>query len=174
MTRKIGFAGGGSICELGPASDVVLFFDCLKGNAEYDYPEQDWSLLTDRLYRRYLKLDELDRAATLMEQVRQIFAQVPAKTGIQWNSEMLLDREKTWLNPNQPTLADVFGKYFEHFAYCVESAQVNYEAFKSYPGYTYEPVRVVISDLPEFMLDKNRPLAEYDALEGKPFWLQPA
>jgi hypothetical protein len=31
---------------------------------------------------------------------------------------------------------------------------------------------VVISDLPGFSRDKNKPLAEYDALDGDPFWLR--
>lgn len=169
--RKIGFDGGSSLCELGPASDVVLFFDCLRTYAEQMHPEQDWSLLTDRLYRRYLRLDELEAASALMEQVRQLFAGLPA-SAVDWDPSILGNIEKTWLDPKQATLADVFRKYFEHFAHCVESARLGYETFKSYPGYTYQPVRVVISDLPGFARDKNKPLAEYDELEGKPFWLQ--
>lgn len=170
--RHIGFSGGSSICELGPAPDVKLFFACLEAYAEQAYPEEDWSLLTDRLYKRYLRLDELDKASALMEQARQIFAEQPAASSVEWDVDMLANREKSLLDPNQPTLAEVFGKYFEHFAYCVESARINYEAFKSDPGYSYEPVRTVISDLAGFARDKNKPLAEYDALEGEPFWLQ--
>ncbi|WP_324251753.1 hypothetical protein [Paraburkholderia gardini] len=150
---------------------MVLFFDCLRTYAEQAYPEQDWGLLTDRLYRRYLRLDELEAASALMEQVRQLFAGLPV-SAIDWDSSILGNVEKTWLDSNQPTLADVFGKYFVDFARCVESARLNYESFRTYPGYSYEPVRVVISDLPGFARDKNKPLAEYDALEGKPFWLQ--
>ncbi|WP_404994352.1 hypothetical protein [Cupriavidus pauculus] len=168
----IGFSGGSSICELGPASDVVLFFDCLKAYVEQESQDQDWGLLTDRLYRRYLRLEELEKASSLMEQARQIFAQQPAASAVEWDVKMLGNAEKGRLNPNQATLADVFSTYFEHFAHCVESARLNYETFKSYPGYTYEPVRVVISDLPGFARDKNKPLAEYDALDGDPFWLR--
>lgn len=164
--RKIGFHGGHTIYELGPAPDMMLFFDCLKTYAEQDYPEQDWSLLTDRLYRRYLRREEIDKASTLMEQVRQIFARLPA-SAIDWDTSMLGNAEKTWLDPKQPTLADVFSKYFENFAKACGSAKSFVEAFN-----IYQPVRVVISDLPGFARDKNKPLAEYDALEGKPFWLQ--
>ena len=170
--RKIGFSGGSSICELGPSSDVELFFECLKTYAEREHPEQDWSLLTDRLYRRYLRLEELDQALKLMEQAQQVFARHPAASAVEWGGLLAGDAERSWLNPNQATLADVFGKYFEHFVHCVESARLNYETFRSYPGYSYEPVRTVMSDLPGFARDKNKPLAEYDALKGKPFWLQ--
>ncbi|CAG9186327.1 exonuclease SbcCD subunit D C-terminal domain-containing protein [Cupriavidus pampae] len=164
--RNIGFHGGHTIYELGPVSDVVLFFDCLNIYAEREHPKQKWSLLTDRLYRRYLRLEDLDAASALMEQARQIFADLPS-SAVEWEPRMVGNEEKTWLAPNQPTLADVFRKYFEHFASARSSAESFQKAFN-----IYQPVRVVISDLPGFARDKNKPLAEYDALEGMPFWLQ--
>ncbi|WP_321852795.1 hypothetical protein [Paraburkholderia tropica] len=172
VMRKIGFAGGSSICELGTASDVNLFFDLLRFYVEDEHPDTDWTLLTDRLYRRYLRSEETGHALALMERVRAIFAEKPAHTSVEWDQQMLADHERSWLDATQPTLADVFQKYFASFAYCVESAKLNYEAFKAYPSYSYEPVRTVISDLPGFARDKNKPLEEYDALEGKPMWLR--
>lgn len=71
--RKTGFHGDPSIYELGPASDVVLFFARLRDYAEQDHPEQDWSLLTDRLYRRYLRQEELEPALALMAQTHENF-----------------------------------------------------------------------------------------------------
>lgn len=165
--RTIGFHGGSSLCELGPTPDVSLFFNCLRTYAEGDHPETDWGLLTDRLYRRYLRREELDPACALMAQAREIFAQLPAKTGVEWDAAMLANPEKSWLNPEQPTLADVFEKYFDRFSYCVESAKLFEQSWNM-----YKPVRTVISDLAGFARDKNKPLAEYDALEGEPFWLR--
>lgn len=99
--RKIGFHGGHTIYELGPAPDMMLFFDCLKTYAEQDHPEQDWSLLTDRLYRRYLRREEIDKASTLMEQVRQIFAGLPA-SAIDWDTSMLGNAEKPgWIRSSR-------------------------------------------------------------------------
>lgn len=165
--RRIGFDGGHSIYELGPISDVVLFFQCLVNCVEDAHPEQDWSLLTDRLYRRYLRSDELGRATDLMRRAKQIFSHIPSRAGIEWNPDMIGNAEKTWLDPHQATLADVFCKYFESFDKACESAKSFYEAFK-----IYQPVRVVISDLAGFMRDKNKPLTEYDELKGEPFWRQ--
>ncbi|NML35486.1 hypothetical protein [Paraburkholderia antibiotica] len=165
--RKIGFDGGHSIYELGTSSDVQLFFDCLNAYTKQANHKQDWSLLTDRLYRRYLRREELESALALMAKVREIFAQLPTQTAVDWKPHMLGDTEKSWLNPDQPTLADVFSEYFEKFARACGSAESFVEAFN-----IYQPVRVVISDLAGFARDKNKPLAEYDALEGKPFWLQ--
>ncbi|MGD7458487.1 hypothetical protein [Ralstonia pseudosolanacearum] len=84
MMKYVGFDGGHSIYELGLDSDLVLFFDCLRAYGEQAHPEQGWSLLTDRLYRRYLRLEELDKALTLMEKAQQIFAQHPSASAVQW------------------------------------------------------------------------------------------
>jgi hypothetical protein len=165
--RKIGFHGGHTICELGPAPDVVLFFNCLERYAEQAHPAQDWSLLTDRLYRRYLRMEELEPALALMAQAHDIFAQKPALSSVEWDEAMLANSEKSWLTVGQPTLADVFGKFFEKFLDACSSAKSFFENFN-----IYQPVRVVISDLPGFARDKKKPLAEYDALEGEPFWLR--
>ncbi|WP_082928441.1 hypothetical protein [Cupriavidus gilardii] len=164
--RKIGFHGGHTIYELGPVPDVVLFFECLSIYVERQHPEQNWSLLTDRLYRRYLRLEELDAASALMEQARAIFAGVPCSV-VEWDPRMLGNEDKTWLDPTLPTLADVFGKYFEHFRSARTSAESFQMAFN-----VYQPVRVVISDLAGFARDKKKPLVEYDMLDGTPFWLQ--
>jgi len=165
--NKIGFDGGHSIYELGPAPDVVLFFDCVKIYAERDHSERNWSLLTDRLYRRYLRQEKLKPALMLMGQVQELFVQRPAKSSIEWDAKVLANSEKTGLNPEQPTLAEVFSNYSEHFASACGSAESFVDAFN-----IYQRAQVVISDLTDFAHDKVKPLAEYDALDGEPFWLR--
>jgi hypothetical protein len=61
----------------------------------------------------------------------------------------------------------VFARYFLLFEKAKESADSFFKAFN-----IYQPVKVVIADTPGFMIDKKRPLSEYDTLEGKAFWLQ--
>jgi len=173
--RTVGFEGGASIEVLGTIADVELFFGCVGEYAESAHPEQDWSLLTDRLYRRYLRLEELDRALGLMEQVREIFAQCPTLPSVDWDGwkkAVAEDPESSKLDISRPTLADVFSRYFKSFAHCVESAKVSYETFKPRPD-AYMPVRVTIADIPDCVtLYFNRPLSEFDELEGKPLWLR--
>jgi len=168
--RNIGFYGGGSICELGPVSDVILFWECIDHYAIQPHPEQDWSLLTDRLYRRYLKLEELDQASFLMDQIKEIFQNLPSSS-VDWDA-LPKDPEQTRLDPTSPTLADIFKRYFEHFDHCVGSAKLSHYGLDSIPGYGYKPVKTVISDIPAYFLDKKRSLEEYDTLEGDPFWLR--
>jgi hypothetical protein len=165
MIRHIGFDGGHTIYELGPASDVELFFECLDFYVVRKHSDRDWTLLSDRLYRRYLRIDELDEAQALMDLAQHEFAGLPSSS-VDWK-QLPIDSNETWLNPDQPTLADVFAKYSQHFADARKSAESFFQAF-----HVYQPVRIVIADLPGFARDKKKPLTEYDALEGKPFWLQ--
>lgn len=61
----------------------------------------------------------------------------------------------------------MFASYFEKFFAAIRSAESFMDAF-----HIYQPVRLVITDLPGYARDKKRPLAEYDELTGRPFWLQ--
>lgn len=164
--KTIGFSGGSSLCELGTVSDVVLFFDCINYFLVKKLPELNWNLLTDRLFRRYLRLNELQDTLILMEQVKQQFSNLPS-SAIDWKMELIGDKSRTWLDPTQENLAGVFSKFFNHFAHCVESAQLFYDTWSE-----YQPVRTVRTETAWFMVEKLRPLEEYDALEGSPFWMR--
>ena len=167
--KTIGLTGGSTLCELGPTTEVQMFFDCLRMYVVQRRPDLNWALLTDRLYRRYLRLDELDVASELMGQAKQEFSSV-TNQAIDWRN--MSDGFATNRLEMKGCLAETFDRFFESFTHCVESAKINYEGFKSYPGYKYEAVRLVVADMPEFLADKKRPLEEYDALEGEPFWLR--
>lgn len=159
--RNIGFAGGSFLCELGPAADVALFFDCLSAYAAPSHPEGSWSLLTDRLYRRYLRQSELSEAAELMASASKAFAGIPS-SAVDWTQA---SEGATRLDRAQGTLADVFTNYFESFTRCVDSSKSFFDDWR-----IYQPVRTVVADLPAFLHDKKRPFEEYEALTGLPFW----
>jgi hypothetical protein len=168
--KTIGLAGGSLLSELGSKTDIHLFFDCLNTYVVAKHLEQDWSLLSDRLYKRYLRLNELDAALALMEQVRKKFAALPSNA-IDWQDyEETNAATNNRLDTSKGTLADVFERFFENFVRCCESAKNSYEMFKSYAGYKYEPVRFIVTDIPWFTAENMRPLEEYDALDGEPFW----
>ncbi|MCJ8170894.1 hypothetical protein [Atopomonas sediminilitoris] len=166
--RKIGFDGGHTVYELGPVSDVVLFFECLNSFVVSQYPDQDWSLLTDRLYRRYLRRDELERSFALMERARSIFSMMPSAS-VEWDESLQADRDKTWLDSRQDTLGTIFSRYFDLFSKAKDSAVSFLDEFG-----IYQPVRVLVSDMPALIVEKKRPLNEYDALglSDLPFWLR--
>lgn len=166
--RKIGFDGGHTVYELGPVSDVVLFFECLNSFVVSQYPDQDWSLLTDRLYRRYLRREELERSFALMERARSIFSTLPSAS-VEWDEGLQTDRDKTWLDSRQDTLGAIFSRYFDLFSKAKDSAISFLDEFG-----IYQPVRVLVSDMPALIVEKKRPLNEYDALglSDLPFWLR--
>ncbi|ULU26781.1 hypothetical protein DYST_03729 [Dyella terrae] len=164
--RNIGFCGGSSMCELGPVSDVTLFFDCISAYAAAS-TDKNWSLLTDRLYRRYVRQDDLDETSGLMAEVRNVFSTIPS-AAVDWSALDVLPNSSSRLKSNLATLGLVFARYFDTFDVCVASAKLFYESWK-----IYQPVRVGTTDVPAFMTDKKRPLADYEALDGEPFWRRP-
>jgi len=167
--RKVGFIDVHSVYELGPVKDMILFFDCIDYFVVKHHPEQDWSLLTDRLYRRYLRLEELELARKLMQQVKEIFSKL-ASDEVDWGQGIQGDVNQTWLDARQPTLDIIFSKYFEKFNEAVDSALY----FTKANG-EYFPVRISITSSFIFFLESNRPLEQYDNLTAtdEPFWWLP-
>jgi len=167
--RKVGFIGGGNAYELGPLKDMVLFFDCLGYFVVKHNSEQDWRLLTDRFYRRYLRIEELEPAGKLMKKVKEIFSGL-AGDEVNWRWDMQGDENQTWLDARQPTLDIIFSKYFMNFDNVVDSA-INFN--EEYGEYF--PVRISITNSIIFAVEKMRPLNQYDELTAKdePFWLLP-
>jgi len=131
------------------------------------HSEQDWSLLTDRLYRRYLKKNELEPAGNLMEKVREIFSEL-ASEEVDWGQGIQGDINKTWLDASLPTLDLIFSKHFNN---AVDSALYVDRADDG----NYFPVRLSISNGIIFVVEKMRPLEQYEALTltDEPFWLLP-
>ena len=164
--RCIGFYVTSNIKRIGPKEDVLAFFWLVIHFVVEEYPKTDWSLITERFYKRYLRWEELAPAAKLMEQIQGIFAEISTDMII-WHN-LGIDNDHTQLKLQEENLAGVFERFFK--------------GFKDFYGYallwkkeddTYiQPLRIVFSDFPEFMEDDLRPLADYDSLEGDSFWLR--
>ena len=170
MLLSIGIIGGGSVFSLGTDSDMRLFFDCISYYLPPKYPEKDWSILTDRLYRRYLRLEELDMAESLMKLVEKEFKQLDRKA-VDW-SKTKSGKVKSDLDITKATLNDIFDNYFYAFHHCVESAKFTYEALMSDPDYEYQPVMVSITTIPYLISYEDIPLSVFDNLgaDEKPIW----
>ncbi|AHG65578.1 hypothetical protein [Advenella mimigardefordensis] len=169
--KKVGFTGGALVVELGYSRDMLFFFDCLKFVCERQYPERNWILLTERLFKYYVRRNEVDETNELMQEAYDIFSKTSTKS-VDF-SEIIQDSWASELNISLKTLSDVFSRYFSAFFECYESAKLMYDEFKSYPDYQYEPIRIVLTSMPEHLDDMHRELIQYDALarEDSPFWL---
>jgi len=102
-----------------------------------------------------------------MKKVKGIFSKLSSDE-VDWGQGIQGDINKTWLDARQPTLDIVFSKHFENFDNAVSSAT----HFKEKYG-EYFPVRLSISNGIIFVVEKMRPLNQYDELTAKdePFWL---
>ena len=165
---RIAFHGGVQTNQLGPVEDVVCFFDLLKTFAAPSLDEGGRILLLDRLYRRYVRFEETHEAVKAMRVVQHQFANIPTKN-VDWAALGFGDRY-TSLKLDTETLADVTGRYFAYFVECAESA-LYFSEKAAVP--TLRPVRVARSGFAGMMREKSRPLADYDNLQGPPFWLDP-
>jgi hypothetical protein len=164
MGKNIGFYGGGSVAELGPVTDVLSFFSCVRQFCSQGASAEDLAML-DRLYRRYVPVAELPRARRLMAGIARTFRTVPSRE-VQWDA-LGVDRASTRLDLARPTVAEVYRQYFRHFSHVTRAATYFFEDWK-----TDEAVRVVISDLPDMVVETSRPLEAYDRSDGQPFWLR--
>lgn len=162
---NIGIYGGNVIAEIGPASDSALFFDCMNEYAFKKYPELDWSLLSDRFYKRYIGKDDLEEASALMLKVQAIFEKVDTSV----LEEMVKPGIDSELDLLQPNLAAVFGNIIDKFDE-VKGSVLN--AFKEWE--THQPLRILPSHIGALLMEKQRPLEEFDALSENdpPMWMQ--
>lgn len=162
--KRVGFQGGSSIFELGMASDMVCFFSLIREKTELSGSDL---LIFDRLFRRYLRVEDLKGATVFMLKSKECLSGI---------SSCIIELESLGWTSNSSCLdttclnyAEVFIKYFEGFEYCVESAKGFYEDWG-----IYKPVRTIVCDMPDYMVEKLRPLDEYDNLgpNDPPFWLR--
>jgi hypothetical protein len=162
VMTTVGFSGGSSLAELGSIDEVQLFFDCIASYAVASAPELDWTLLTDRLYRKCITVDQAPQALALMERVKTVFEGVASSSIARPTASAV-----TKLDWTKPTLGGVFAEYFSRFAHCKESAELHFKAFDR-----QRPLRVVITDLWAIAEDKRLPIEAYDAFVGEPQWKQ--
>lgn len=162
MIRNVGFFGGAYIAELGPVADVQLFFDCTR---EFVFPFTSGRehQLVDRLYKRYVRREDLSDTQKVMDKIYEAFNDVSVrKIDL---SALYESTAKTRLDPNCHTLRELFFEFFPKFSRCRESAEMFYKNWQE-----YNALRLVISDMPRFFDEEKRDLEDYDALDGIPFW----
>lgn len=163
--KNVGFYGGSLIIELGPIADMQAFFYAITIAALQLPTNEDSRLLTDRLYRRYLRVDELGPAIDLLNRIQKIMHEIPTNS-VDW-SDFKWEKPYSLLGKTKNTLGELLEKYLKSTQKIIKNAQSFQKKFN-----IYEPVITIITDTPRFYIESARPLAEYDALEGDPMWLR--
>ena len=144
------------------------FFDCIETYVAKSFPNENWKLITDRLYKRYLRPQELDAAVAKMNMIQKAFATVPNNV-VDWTDYAVQD-EEYHLNQHEKTLDIIFKTYFEAFYDCAEAAKLSYESYTQNPDFEYERVFFLISETPWSFVEKDRLDEDYEGLQGDPFW----
>lgn len=141
----VGWLGGHSVYRVGSPEDLEAFFQWMRGvlSSVGAGPR-----LFPRLYRGYFPLALLPEAEAWMVEFRRE-----------------VGNAGTMPSSIPPELPELLFSGFARAAASARSFQAEFGA--------EQPVRLVRADPPAFFLDKKRPLAEYDALTGVPFWLRP-
>ncbi|MBT9184511.1 hypothetical protein ILP31_10495 [Pectobacterium punjabense] len=161
--KNVGFHGGHTVYNCGTSLDMYIFFQCIAQVTS----GMDTSLLADGLYRRYLEKNDLHLASEQALQIETLFSRT-LPTEINWG-DIGRNINFSTLCFDKDNLATIFSEHFKNLHYAIKSAESFYHDFG-----TYVSVKTVISDLPWFIEDKNRPLEQYDALgsDDLPFWLR--
>lgn len=160
--KTVGFHGGCDLIELGTICDVKSFFYCVNEFVDVEKSSR-FKVITNRLYKHYIALEQLDLALSVMDEIKIFFSEInPSK--IDW--EQLIEQE-TRLDITRSNLAEVYGNYFEKFIRVVEVAKLFNKEFE-----LYKAVKIVITDAPEYSSFTRLSLDKYDALIGEPLWLR--
>jgi len=78
--KKVGFTRGALVVELGPSRDMLFCFNCLKSVCERQCPERNWGLLTERLFKYYVRQHEADETNELMQEAHDQFSKTSTKS----------------------------------------------------------------------------------------------
>lgn len=167
----IAFFGGMTIQVTASLSDFQCFFqtlDYMVAIRRETCPVSTWDLIRKSLYRRYLRPDQLEDALTQMHDIRD-YLKTQDRDFIGWSQ--IGPDSPTVLNPNQPTMADIFSVIFEKFEDAVSESK-----YMRQQGLAYGQVRIIIgSPVVRASIEAGRELKEFDALteDATPFWAVP-
>jgi hypothetical protein len=166
--NRCGFVGGGSIYGISSFSDMIFFFECINYDVLRAYPNENFDVITDRLYKRYLRLEELDEAVLKMKLIEDVFKTVKSDL-FDW-SEIAKEDTITFLDFKQNTLFEIFKEYFEGFNGCVESTKIFFKSWNK-----LSPVMISPTNIFTRTYYSNIPLCEFENIKNneKPFWLCP-
>lgn len=159
--KNVGFQGGSSIFEVGTNWDLYNFFCIIK--REISLSDRELFLI-NRVFLKYLEFEDVNEFSVLIAKIKlKLFERFP-------------DETQRWISPecdgdiahlNNGLNWSKCNIFFDAIAHCTESSIVFFNTFNM-----YKPLRVVASDMPDYLIDKARPLSAYDALDDDdtPFW----
>ena len=163
---RLAFTGGSRINQVGSLDDLLCFFEITRKYAAPLLNDVDRFLLLDRFYKRYVRIDETSEAVEAMRRVQSSLSHISA-SDIAWD-DYNIRSGRTTLDLQEDTVAGVVSDFFRAFYLCAEAA-VYCNNDDTHPF--FRPVKISRSDFGSLYREDNRPVEEYDTLDGSPFWL---
>jgi hypothetical protein len=157
-----GFLGGFNMFGLGTVPDMLCFFSIIEKNKnDLEYPQ----IFLDRLFRRYVCIKDVGKIEEMLPLLKVLFSKIDVKNikGFGWQGA------ETMLDLSHKNLLGVFERYFYAIEKCIEAVRLESEGCEK-----YRPLRTGIVDIPGYIYDDMRPLAEFDDLgsQDMPFWIR--
>jgi hypothetical protein len=171
MIRVIGFKGGTTIGDLGSVGDVSAFFALVRWHVKRSAPTEDWSLITDRLYKRYVYATDLERAQTMMNRLEEELKGISSST-VDWRA-FGWNEATSRLKINQPSANDVFAGWISFFNDRAEGAKYNWINDNHNPKeWKQHVVQTLNTSVSLYSIDRDRTREQLDALgpHEPPFW----
>jgi hypothetical protein len=168
VNNEFGYVGPGVLFDLGTREYVRSFFVAIEKYVfrEKLYRQLDWSLVTDRLYKRTVPHDDLDATVSTMAQMLHLLRETPISE-VDWSKLGLNGPE----DGPQGFAASCLGDYYENFGRGLVKCAINLR-FAGVESIKYRPVR--IGSFYHYIHEDHRPPEVYEALGPKdlPFWLR--
>lgn len=149
---------------------MQFFFECIQYYTLNFDSTTDYSLVMDRLYKRYLRLEELDPVLSLIKKIRSVFAKIEVPTDF---IEGQKDHENNMFNLKVLNLEDFFDKHLRVVESAITNAKEMYEIYKKRGQDFYQKVMITGAHPVYSTIDEDRPEEMYDKLtqDQQPYWL---
>jgi hypothetical protein len=168
---EYGYIGPSLLFELGTREYVRSFFVAIEKYVfrEKLYRQLDWSLITDRLYKRTIPHEQLDAMISTMAQMLHLLRETPM-SAVDW-PKLGLNGPEGGPHHRPFDSNGSLGDFYGHFGRGLVKCAINLR-FGQLHGEEHAPVR--IGSFYHYNYEDQRPLDHYEALGPKdlPFWLR--
>ena len=168
MADGFGYVGANTLFFLGDCSYVKSFFLSIEKYVlqERLYKRLNWTIITDRLYRRNIPNDMLDVAIGTMARMLALLDETPL-ADVNWQDlELDVPGEQSALG-KCATLRDFYMPFELGLVRCALA-----EKFGSLRGTKYRPLRIGSLSTERYVFEDSRPVEQYESNDGDPFWLR--
>lgn len=162
MQLEYGLFGGGHLLVIGTKNDMVNFYKLVDSFCQ---DIEDIQLVSDRLYKKYVQVDDVNKTLRVMNLIGERFKKISLDL-LEKKENYMLDSALNW---KKGTLFDVYEKIFKGFSEI--TMDFNY-SLEDYGFSSKLLIKTVIANIPYTDWIKELPQDLFDNLsdEDAPLW----